>query len=280
MLYLGCSGFQYADWKETFYPKGMEEGKYLSYYYKFFNSVEIDSTYYSFPGEKTVDSWISKIRGKGDFLYSLKFPREVTHDPAGITDKSIETARDFVTRVLLPIKNSGFLGSALLQLSPFLDPVKDQSMLERLEMLFNSIYSDYRISVEIRNRNFLDNKVLPVFLSMLKKFNVALATVDSPGLPYFYYPTSSFSYVRFHGRNYDLWYGKGELKGRLNKYDYLYSEEELLPWVDRIRAMGEEVFIYFNNHAQAKAAINAAEFQKYLGLKIVRKESQTNLNAF
>jgi uncharacterized protein YecE (DUF72 family) len=280
MLYLGCSGFQYEDWKETFYPKGMEESKYLLYYYKFFNSVEIDSTYYSFPGDKTVNSWISKIQGKEDFLYSLKFPREVTHDQEGITDKSIETAKEFVTKVILPIRNSGFLGSALLQLSPFLDPLRDEQVLERLEKLFISIHSDYRLSVEIRNKNFLANNILPGFLSLLKKYNVALVSVDSPGLPFFYYPTSSFSYVRFHGRNNDLWYGKGELKGRLNKYDYLYSEEELVPWVERVRTMGDDVFVYFNNHAQAKAAVNAAEFQKYMGIKIVRKDSQTNLNAF
>ncbi len=280
MLYLGCSGFQYTDWKESFYPKGMEENKYLMYYYKFFNSVEIDSTYYSFPGEKTVNSWISKIQGKEDFVYSLKFPREVTHDPEGITEKSIEVARSFVSKVILPIKSSGFLGSALLQLSPFVDPVKDGQVLGRLEDLFSSVYSTYRLSVEIRNKNFLDNNVLPAFLNILKKFNIALVSVDSPGLPYFYYPTASFSYIRFHGRNYDLWYGKGDLKGRLNKYDYLYSEEELKPWVDRVRGMGDEIFIYFNNHAQAKAAVNAAEFQKLLGIKIVRKESQTNLNAF
>jgi uncharacterized protein YecE (DUF72 family) len=280
MLYLGCSGFQYPDWKETFYPKGMEESKYLLYYYKFFNSVEIDSTYYSFPGEKTVNSWISKVQGKEDFLYSLKFPREVTHDPDGITEKSIETAKEFVSKVVLPIKNSGFLGSALLQLSPFLDPLKRGTTLGKLEELFGSIYSDYRLAIEIRNKSFLDNNVLPGFLDILRKYRVALVSVDSPGLPYFYYPTSSFSYVRFHGKNYDLWYGKGELKGRLNKYDYLYSEEELVPWVERVRVMGDEVFIYFNNHAQAKAAVNAAEFQKYMGIKIVRKESQTNLSAF
>ncbi|MEM0133710.1 MAG: DUF72 domain-containing protein [Thermoplasmatales archaeon] len=280
MLFLGCSGFQYDDWKETFYPKGMEESKYLLYYYKFFNSVEIDSTYYSFPGEKTVNSWITKIQGKDDFLYSLKFPREVTHDPAGITDKSIGTAKDFVSKVISPLANSGILGSALIQLSPFLDPMKDDHLIERLDDLFTSIYSSYRLSLEIRNKNFLDGRVLPTFLDVLKKFNIALVSVDSPGLPYFHYPTATFSYVRFHGRNYDLWYGKGDLKGRLNKYDYLYSPEELKPWVDRIRSMGDEVFIYFNNHAQAKAAINAVEFQKYMGIKIIRKETQTNLNAF
>ncbi len=280
MLHLGCSGFQYSDWKETFYPKGMDESKYLMYYYKFFNTVEIDSTYYSFPGEKTINSWISKVQGKEDFLYSLKFPKEVTHDPDGITEKSIQTARDFVSKVILPIKNSGMFGSALLQMSPFLDPMKNGEILGKLEDLFTSIYSNYRIAIEVRNRSFLDTSVLPSFLSILKKFNVALVSVDSPGLPYFYYPTSTFSYIRFHGRNADLWFGKGELKGRLNKYDYLYSEQELSPWVDRVRGMGEDVFIYFNNHAQAKAAVNAAEFQKLMGIKIVRKESQTNLNAF
>lgn len=280
MIYLGCSGFQYPDWKESFYPKGMEENRYLLYYYKFFNSVEIDSTYYSFPGEKTVESWISKIKGKEDFLYSLKFPRDVTHDPDGITGKSVETAFEFVTKVLLPIKKAGLLGCALLQLSPFLDPLKDSRILGNLENMFESISSNYRLAVEVRNRNYFDGSILPSFLEMLRKFRVALVSVDSPGLPYFYYPTASFSYIRFHGRNSDLWYGRGELNGRLNKYDYLYSESELLPWAERVRGMEEDVFIYFNNHAQAKAAINALQFQKYLGIKIMRKENQTNLNAF
>lgn len=280
MLYLGCSGFQYPDWKETFYPKGMDESKFLLYYYKFFNTVEIDSTYYSFPGEKTVQSWISKIQGKEDFLYSMKFPRDVTHDPDGITNRAIGTAKDFVNKVVMPIGESGLLGSTLLQLSPFLDPLKDNELLMRLDNLFESILGGYRISVEIRNRNFLSEDILGVFLDSLKRFNIALVSVDSPGLPYFHHSTANFSYVRLHGRNSDLWYGKGELKGRLNKYDYLYSEEELVPWVERVRGMGDEVFVYFNNHAQAKSATNAAVFQKYLGIKIVRKESQTNLNAF
>ncbi len=280
MLYLGCSGFQYPDWKETFYPKGMEESKYLLYYYRFFNSVEIDSTYYSFPSEKTVSAWITKLQGKEDFVYSLKFPRDVTHDPDGITKKSIDTAGEFVKKVIVPIKGAGLLGSALLQLSPFLDPMKDPDLLLRLQDLLASIDSGTKLSVEIRNRNFLNESVLPKFLGILRKYNVALVSVDSPGLPFFYYQTASFSYVRFHGRNSDLWFGKGDLKGRLNKYDYLYTEDELRPWVERVRTMGDEVYIYFNNHAQAKAAINAAEFQKYLGIKIVRKESQTNLNAF
>ncbi len=280
MIYLGCSGFQYPDWKETFYPKGMDESKYLLFYYKMFNSVEIDSSYYSFPGEKTVNSWISKMRNKEEFLYSIKFPRDVTHDPDGITEKAINLAKEFVAKVVNPLEDSGLLGSALLQFSPFLDPIKDGGTMGLLENLFSSIVSDYRLSVEVRNKSYLSEEILPTFLEILKRFNIALVSVDSPGLPYFHNQTANFSYVRFHGRNYDLWFGKGDLKGRLNKYDYLYSEEELKPWVERVKAMGDDVFIYFNNHAQAKAAINATEFQKYLGLKVVRKETQTSLSEY
>lgn len=280
MIYLGCSGFQYSDWKETFYPKGMDESKYLPYYYKFFNSVEIDSSYYSFPGEKTVNSWISRMQGKESFLYSIKFPREVTHDPNGITDNAIDLAREFVTKVVNPLNVSGLLGSSLLQFSPFLNPLKNENLMSEFEKLFSSIASDYRLSVEIRNKSYLEETFLRDFISLLKKFNIALVSVDSPGLPYFHYQTANFSYVRFHGRNYDLWFGKGDLNGRLNKYDYLYTEQELEPWTDRIKSMEDEIFIYFNNHAQAKAAINAAQFQKNLGIKIVRKEPQTSLNEY
>jgi uncharacterized protein YecE (DUF72 family) len=280
MIYLGSSGFQYPDWKGTFYPKGMGEEQFLSYYYRFFNSVEIDSTYYSFPGERTVNSWISKMRNRENFLFSIKFPREVTHDPEGITRKGIDIANEFVGKVILPLKESNLLGAALLQFSPFLDPLKNQKILEEMESLLSEIRSGYRISIEVRNRNFLDSSVLPDFLSLLKKYNTALVSVDSPGLPYFHYPTSDFSYVRLHGRNYDLWFGKGQLDGRLNKYDYLYTNEELVPMAQRVLEMEGDIFIYFNNHAQAKAAVNALEFQKLLGLKITRKEVQKSLNGF
>ncbi|MEM3428616.1 MAG: DUF72 domain-containing protein [Thermoplasmatales archaeon] len=280
MIYLGCSGFQYGDWVERFYPRGLDENKFLLYYYNFFNSVEIDSTYYSFPSERTVYSWISRMRGKENFLFSVKFPKEVTHDESGITEHSINVARDFVKAVIEPLQDSNLLGSGLLQLSPFLDPLKDRNVLTGLFNLISSIHSDYRISVEFRNKNFLNGEVLPIILDSFREANVATVSVDSPGLPYFYYTTANFSYVRFHGRNADLWFGKGELNGRLNKYDYLYSEDELLPWIERIRSMRGDVFIYFNNHAQAKAAINAMEFQRMLGIKITRREPQTSLDVF
>jgi len=280
MIYVGCSGFQYQDWVERFYPKGMEETKFLSYYYQFFNTVEIDSTYYSFPGERTVSSWVNKMRNREDFLFSVKFPRDVTHDQMGITEHSIEVAEDFVRKVILPLREADLLGSGLLQLSPFLDPSRDAKILEGLRKMLLSIHGDYRLALEFRNRNFMREDVMPHLIDILREAGVALVSVDSPGLPFFYHRTAGFSYVRFHGRNYDLWFGKGELEGRLNKYDYLYTEEELLPWVERVRTMEGDVFIYFNNHAQAKAAINALEFQRMIGLKVVRRENQTNLDAF
>lgn len=280
MIYIGSSGFQYPDWRGTFYPKGLSENLYLGHYYKYFNTVEIDSTYYSFPGERTVNSWINKMRGKENFLFSLKFPRDVTHDPGGITERSVNVAVEFVEKVVAPLGESGNLGAGLLQLSPFLDPLKDPSLLEKLETILSAIGTEYKFSLEVRNKNFLDQTILSEFLQLLKKFQVALVSVDSPGLPYFHYPTADFSYIRFHGRNQDLWYGKGELNGRLNKYDYLYTNFELAPWAERVMKMENDVFIYFNNHAQAKAATNASEFQKLLGIKIVRKGEQRSLNGF
>ncbi|MGC8644993.1 MAG: DUF72 domain-containing protein [Thermoplasmata archaeon] len=280
MMYVGCSGFQYQDWVERFYPKGMEEPKFLSYYYQFFNTVEIDSTYYTFPKERTVSSWLGRMKNREDFLFSVKFPRDVTHDQLGITEHSVEVAKDFVKKVISPLQENNLLGSGLLQLSPFLDPAKDPKVLGSLRNLIFSIHSDYRLSLEFRNRDFLREEVISELIDILREAGVALVSVDSPGLPYFYYKTADFSYVRFHGRNYDLWFGKGDLKGRQNKYDYLYTEEELVPWIERVRNMEGDVFIYFNNHAQAKAAINALEFQRMLGIKLVRREQQTSLDAF
>ena len=81
-ILVGCSGWSYDDWGGRFYPMGLakKKGEWLSYYAQFFDTVEINSTYYHPPGERQVQSWIKKVKDRdGGFEYSVKMPGFVTH---------------------------------------------------------------------------------------------------------------------------------------------------------------------------------------------------------
>ncbi|MDM7933855.1 MAG: DUF72 domain-containing protein, partial [Methanothrix sp.] len=118
--------------------------------------------------------------------------------------------------------------------------------------------------------------------------NVANVLLDGPGLPITKEETADHAYVRFHGRNYDIWYGdeKGD-DHRLDRYDYLYTKEQLDPWMPRIKAAevkAAKVRIYFNNHARAKAIRNAFQLMDMLLIahktKEIRLQDQYTLGEF
>ncbi len=282
-FFIGCSGFQYDDWVGNFYPPNLEKRHFFSYYAKFFPTTEINSTFYSFPNEKTVNTWIVRSKGLVSFKFSFKLPQELTHSDYALTNKAIDKAIDFQNYVLEKFRKIDKLGAGLIQLSPFIDPEKDIEVFEKFQNLFGSLDTRrYRYAMEIRNSHFLKPIHLEKFLRILTDFNVSLVSVDSPGLPIFYYPTSDFSYVRFHGRNSDIWFkSENSYDDRLNRYDYLYTVDQLLPWADMIKKMNGDVFIYFNNHAYGKAAKNAIEFSRLLNVNFDTKNyNQKDLSSF
>lgn len=281
-FHIGCSGFMYDDWIGNFYPRGMDTRYFFNYYARFFNTTEINSTFYSLPGKDTIKTWIKKSTIFPDFKFSFKYPQSVTHSNYALTGRAIDDALEFQRKVLEPFKNLNRLGSALIQLAPNSDPDKDSSILLKLSDLLNALSTSHvNNSLEIRSPHFLKGDNINALLKILEDNNVALVSIDSPIMSPFYYPTAEFSYVRFHGRNRDIWFKYEAEDGRLNRYDYLYSAEELLPWVDFVKRMNGDVFIYFNNHAYAKAAKNAMEFAKMLGVSFDTKNyNQKDLSSF
>jgi len=286
---IGCSGWQYDDWVGPFYEAGKRErrSEWLEFYGRFFDSVEIDSTYYSVPGRQTVEAWIAKGRRIGDFELSLKMHQEVTH--ARLVERNaaaaVARARDFEHNVLAPLDDNRLLGAVLLQLSPYFQRVDERlrSAMPVLKDFLGGLDTGrYRYVVEFRHRSWLDlerKEIHPDVLDLLRDRKVGICVLDSPGFPATRAQTADFAYVRFHGRNYDLWYSKEkpECDTRINRYDYLYTEDELSPWVDEVENIEErcrEVRIAFNNHGHAKAVKNALMFRRMLGLDAGKKETR------
>jgi uncharacterized protein YecE (DUF72 family) len=121
MIRVGCCGWTYKDWIGPFYPQEIssQRGKWLEYYGEFFPTVEIDSTYYSVPGERTVAAWVAKGQRIGDFDFSLKMHRDVTHSKILRDAKeAARKAKEFEDGVITPLAENNLLGSVLIQLSP------------------------------------------------------------------------------------------------------------------------------------------------------------------
>lgn len=274
---VGCSGWSYDDWVGPFYPTELanRKGDWFAYYSKYFPTVEINSTFYRVPNEFMVKSWIEKGRQRLGFEFSVKLPQIVTHD--SILKDSPETAAaqasSFEAICVTPLAEAGLLGGVLIQMSPYFR-LEGRESLGKLRALFQMLGTDkYDYAVEFRHRSWLNekgNELASDAIEVLQEFKVANTIVDGPGFPITRSLTAKHAYVRFHGRNYDIWY-KDETEDdyRLNRYDYLYTHEQLSEWEQRLGEMVsncEKARIYFNNHGRSKAVRNAFQMMDILGI--------------
>jgi len=291
---IGCSGWSYEDWVGRFYPVALAKKKedWLRYYASFFNTVEINSTFYRFPNEFMVNGWVKKGLALKDFEYSVKMPQAVTHEAmvkleggrAGIDASAFEES------CVKPLATNGLLGTVLLQLSPYFH--REEASLRVLEEVLQALDTEaYRYAVEFRHRSWLEggqSRLDPKTSRLLSSYNVANVLVDGPGFPPVEDVTADHAYLRLHGRNYDTWFDEErEEDSRQSRYDYLYTEDELRPWSEVIARLAEKVKgvrVYFNNNGRAKGARNAFQLMDLLSIphreKDIPVQDQATLGAF
>ena len=281
-ILVGCSGWSYDDWVGAFYPVELatKTGEWLDYYAQYFDTVEINSTFYRPPGELQVKSWINKAKDKKGFEYSVKVPQPVTHKALveGDKERAIFWATSFEKTCVKPLAEANLLGGVLLQLSPYFK--NEGSALDGLKGVLDAVsYQKFDYAAEFRHRSWLDEtekEIDPEVLEALRERNVANVLIDGPGLHVGTEQTADHAYLRFHGRNYDIWYREEkEDDHRLDRYDYLYKQDQLEPWVPLIKeaALKEaKMRIYFNNHARAKSVRNAFLLMDMLLIEHKQKE--------
>ena len=253
MVYVGTAGYSYKDWIGPFYPVGMKDIGMLEYYALSFSFVEVNSSYYHMPRLQLFESMNKKT--PNDFKFSVKLFGGFTHErQAG------EMEAEQFKYSLRPIAESGKLICLLAQF-PYSFHYNSENVdyLKKLRCLFSGL----EINVEFRNRNWIRADVF----NLLKNENLGFVCVDEPGINGLINNvvavTSNVAYLRMHGRNAAKWYG-GEGSER---YDYLYSSEELLEWVGRIRELEDGsgiTLVSFNNHPKGKAIENAKVIIGYL----------------
>lgn len=243
-LYLGTSGWSYADWEGTLYPPGTPPGGRLAEYARHFATVEIDSTFYGTPRRSTVERWRATVpRG---FLFAAKFPREVTHERE-LQDAG-DPARAFVS-TMAGLEDK--LGPLLVQLPPGFRA----DNIGRLEDFLRGLPRGFRYAVEVRHRSWLKSG-LP---ELLGELGAALVLVDSPGMPRQELATADFVYIRWLGDRREFPEGHTHPK-RDRSQDLRWWSER----VDRFLEEGRTVFAYANNHYENHSP---STIERFLGMR-------------
>jgi len=256
-----------------FYPREANTAeKRLQHYADHFRLVEIDSTYYSMLAQRTATLWVE--RTPQDFIFNVKAFRLFTQHPTKLEalpkdvralipplEKANVYYRDVPEDVrsllwqrfneaLLPLDSAGKLGVILFQFPPWFFPGEASSrhLAECKQNL-----PQYRLAIEFRNAAWLSENRARETVGFLKENDFVYVCVDEPqGLksstPPVVEVTSDIGVVRFHGRNKDIWEKKGI--SAVERFRYLYSDEELSEWLPRLAELASEVrqlHVLFNN---------------------------------
>ena len=237
---IGCSGWQYQDWRERFYPKGCAQRNWLEFYSRTFDTVEVNSTFYRLANRDAVARWLDQT--PEDFVFALKASRYMTHiKRLADLPESMERYYDRIE----PLVESPKLGPIVWQLPPNFK--RDD---ERLRYALGQLPAG-RHCVEFRHETWF----VPEVYEMLREFRVALVIGDHPSRPWQAYEmTAGWTFVRFH-------YGARGRRGN-------YSKTELETWAKRIEQWRRdiEVFLYFNNDWEGFAINNGRWLKKRLGV--------------
>ena len=253
-ILIGPAGWSYADWRGRVYPEGAgSKFDTLALVAKYFDAVEINSSFYHPPAPETARSWLRRIAHNPRFVFTAKLYRTFTHERGKATADDEKAFREGID----PLASAGKLGALLIQFPwSFRNDREERSYLTKLAERFK----DYPLVVELRHESWNN----PRILQTLEDLGVGLCDIDQPLFANSIKPaaevTSSIGYIRLHGRNYQNWFR--EEANVVERYDYLYSRDELDPWVERIKEVAEkakQTFVITNNHARGQSLANAFE---------------------
>jgi uncharacterized protein YecE (DUF72 family) len=263
-VHIGPAGWSYKDWEGVVYPK-KAGSKFdpLSYLAQFFDTIEINSSFYRPPTPTTTKSWARRVADNSEFTFTAKLHRVFTHERGKATVEDEKAFREAMD----PLVEAGKLGAILIQFPwSFKNTDEERAYLMRLLTQFQ----EYPLVLEVRHVSWNT----PAIYEELEERGVGICNIDQPVFSKSIKPaavtTSGIGYVRLHGRNYADWFR--EQAPRDDRYNYLYSLDELDPWITRIKEVAKqtrESYVITNNHFLGKAVVNALEIKSILAGKKV-----------
>lgn len=234
---VGCSGWNYRDWRGRFYPDDLPASGWFAYYAQHFDTVEINNTFYRLPEEDVFREW--RRQAPEDFLYAIKASRYLTHmkklkDAAGPLDR-------ITTRVRLLEQHCGPI---LYQLPP-----RWRYNRERIITFLDLLPRDLTHVLELRDESWYNDGLF----ELLEERGISYCAHDMQGLPPLKRAIGPIAYARFHGTT--------------GRYTGSYGRERLAPWCDWLGEeldAGREIYAYFNNDYEARAIGDAMLLREML----------------
>jgi uncharacterized protein YecE (DUF72 family) len=233
-IFVGTSGWQYADWRRRFYPDGLAQRRWLPYFSERFPCVEVNNTFYMLPKEETFVRW--RRESAPGFVFAVKASRFITHI------RRLRDAEDSVGGFWSHARRLGSkLGPVLFQLPPNL-----KAEPERLEAFLRLLPRSMRAAFEFRHKSWATDQVN----SLLDEAGAALVLADRPGARVPLEITGGWTYLRFH---------QGSRTGPG------YSRSKLRRYADRLVALdAREVWVFFNNDPGGAAVRDAVTLTELL----------------
>jgi len=232
-LKIGCSGWMYPFWKETFYPKSLPQKEWFSFYKNHFNTVEVNNSFYHFPTAQIIEKWYQQA--PRHFTYFLKAHRSITHlekfkDTDVLLNKMYQLGDDLKEK----------LDVILFQLPPHFSYDSD-----KLGLILKSLNKNYLNVVEFRHPSWWN----PEVFESCTDNQVVFCSVTAARLPNELINCNGNVYMRFHERI----------------FEDCYNEKELEGWALKIQQTNaKKVWVYFNNSLKGYAPANALSLKHYL----------------
>lgn len=259
-IHVGCQGWNYDDWttriggEPVFYPRGTKSNEMLDVYAKVFDTIEVDSTFYAIPASSAIENWYRKT--PEDFTFSLKMPREITHEHA-LRQSSFVISDEFCERIS---KLKEKLACVLIQLAPQFEASKENA--RNLREFLARLPREIRFAVEFRDKRWLVDWTF----EELKENKVALCLTEGSWIPRettfeaIEKGTADFSYIRFMGER------------DLVKFDKIYrgADTNLQIWKEEIEKIkAKDIYIYFSNFYEGHAPESVNKLKNLLGQKTI-----------
>ncbi|MFO7841319.1 MAG: DUF72 domain-containing protein [Fidelibacterota bacterium] len=233
---IGTSGWNYPHWKKRFYPEAIKKKDWFGYYCRHFDTVEVNNTFYRWPGKDILKKWHDSA--PSSFRFTLKVPRMITHM------KKLKDCGEYVRQFYdLAASLKQKMGCFLFQLPP--NYTFTEHNFSKLRTFIAHLDGRKNNVIEFRDKAWWNRDVY----ALLEESNIAFCTVSGLDMPGEQVVTSDLAYYRFHGRHYST----------------QYSELEIKEFAARMKDLqGEKIFAYFNNDNNAYAVKNAQQLMKEL----------------
>jgi uncharacterized protein YecE (DUF72 family) len=239
---IGTSGYHYRHWKGNFYPEDISTSAMLPYYLHYFDTLELNNTFYRLPTLQALKAWRDAV--PENFIFAVKASRYLTHN------KKLKDPENALEKFLPRVETLGKkLGPILFQLPP-----KWKINLERLQEFLAALPRKHRYAIECRETSWITEPVL----ELLRQYQAAFCIYEIAGYQTPPHVTTDFAYVRLHGPS-------------STKYAGSYSDRQLEEWAEWIEEQQQRlrsIHFYFDNDQAGYAAQNALTLRRVVAEKL------------